>query len=72
MEGGLWAWEGLQGTLKMAAEDPNPLKVWARIKCQDVDANEGRDFIVVDDRVHFLNITRTVESLEWCQLPLSR
>jgi hypothetical protein len=72
MGGGLWAWEALQGTLKMVAEDPNSLKIWARIKCWDVYTNKGRDFIVCCGRIHFLNMTRTVESLEWRMLPLRR
>jgi hypothetical protein len=72
MEGGLWAWEALQGTLKMAAEDSDLLTVWARIKCQDIDSNEGRNFILGDGHIHFLNIIKTVESLEWRLLPLRR
>jgi hypothetical protein len=32
MEVGLWAWEALQGTLKTAAEDPDLLEIWARLK----------------------------------------
>jgi hypothetical protein len=39
MEGGLWAWEVLQGMLKMAAKDPDLLEVWALVKCRDVDTN---------------------------------
>ncbi len=71
-EGGLWAWEALQGMLKMAAEVLDLLKVWVRVKCWDVETNEGCNFIVGDDRIHFLNITRTVESLEWRLLPLRK
>jgi hypothetical protein len=56
----------------VAAEDPDSLKIWAQIKCWDVDTNKGRDFIVGDGCFHFLNITRTVESLEWQLLPLRR
>ncbi len=56
----------------MVAEDPDLLKLWVRIKCRDVYTNKGRDFIVCDGPVHFLNITRTVESLEWQILPLIR
>jgi hypothetical protein len=72
MEGCLWAWEALQGTLKIAAEDPDLLKVWVRIKCRDIDTNKGHDFIIGDGHVHFLNRTQTVESLEWRLLPLRR
>jgi hypothetical protein len=35
MEGGLWAWEALQGMLEMAADDPDTLEVWVWIKCWD-------------------------------------
>jgi hypothetical protein len=55
----------LQHTLGMAAEDPDLLKIWARVKCWDIDPNKGHDFIVGDGRVHFLNKIRNVESLEW-------
>ncbi len=58
--------------LKKVAEDLDFLEIWARIKCGDVDTNEGRNFIVCDGCVHFLNITRTVESLEWWLLSLRR
>jgi hypothetical protein len=70
VEGGLWAWEALQGMLKMATKDPDLLEIWAPIKCWDVYTNKGRNFIVCDGGVHFLNITRPVESLEWQILPL--
>jgi hypothetical protein len=70
MEGGLWAWEALQHMLKMAVEDPDLLKVWAQIKCQDIDSDKGCNFIVGDGCVHFLYTIKTVESLEWRQLPL--
>jgi hypothetical protein len=49
----------------MAAEDPDLLKVWSRVKCRDIDSDKGRDFFVGDGCVHLLNIIRTVESLEW-------
>ena len=35
------------GMLKMAAEDLDSLKIRVRIKCWDVDTNEGHNFIVV-------------------------
>jgi hypothetical protein len=64
VEGGLWAWEALQRTLKMAADDQDSLKVWAWIKCRNIDCNKGLDFIIGDGHIHVLNIIRTVESLE--------
>ncbi len=64
VEGGLWAREALQRTPEMAAEDLDLLEAWVRIKCPDIDFTKGSNFIVGDGCIHFLNIIRTVESLE--------
>jgi hypothetical protein len=58
--------------LEMVAEDPDLLEVWVQVKHWDIDPDEGRDFIVGDGCIHFLNVIRTVESLELQLLPLRR
>ncbi len=67
----LGAWKVLQCLLKVAAEDPDALKVWARVKQRDIDPGKSGNFIIGDGRVHFLNMIRSVESIEWQLLPLS-
>jgi hypothetical protein len=37
MEGTLRAWEALQRTLEMVAENPDLLEVWARVKRQEIN-----------------------------------
>ncbi len=63
MAGALGAGEALEGPLKMLAEDPDALKVWARLECWDAPKEHG-DFIEGDGHVHvnFSGILRTVES----------
>jgi hypothetical protein len=56
----------------MAAEDPDLLEILMQVKCRDVNTDEGCDFVVDDGCIRFLNITRTVESLQWQLLLLRR
>ncbi len=70
MEGALGAWEVLQRSLEVAVEDPDALKVWARVKQWDIDPNKSGKFIIGDVASIFLNKIRTIESLEWQLLPL--
>jgi hypothetical protein len=52
MKGALWAWEGLQRLLKVAAEYSDLLKIWAQIEVRDIDSDEGGNIILRDGCVH--------------------
>jgi hypothetical protein len=60
MEGGLWAWEALQGTLKMAAEDLDLLEIWARIKFRDVYVGYQTDKFKIPVMPLAVPVTETV------------